>query len=29
LSHCNTSEIAVNAESAVVDLRGDEPRMNL
>jgi len=29
LSHCNTSDIAVNAELAVVELRGDETKMKL
>jgi len=29
LSHRNTSEIGVNGEPAVVDLRGDETKMNL
>jgi hypothetical protein len=29
LSHRNTSEIGVNVEAAVVDLRGDETKMNL
>jgi hypothetical protein len=29
LSHRNMSEIGVNVELAVVDLRGDETKMNL
>jgi len=29
LSHCNTSDIWVNAESAAIDLRGDETESKL
>jgi hypothetical protein len=29
LSHRSTSEIGVNVEPAVVDLRGDETKLNL